>query len=93
MAGVKQNQGSDATSLGTTAAIVGQGSDVPNQSDFKAGNLESSNRSFTTGTRPTNQYLNLAHTLLKSSTTSRLGGGLRRKRSALTSAFEATGSG
>jgi hypothetical protein len=47
MAGVKQNQASDATSLGTTAAVVWQGGDIPNQGDFKAGNLKGSDRGFT----------------------------------------------
>jgi hypothetical protein len=64
MAGVRQNQASNATSLGTAAAIVGQGSDVADQGDFKAGNLKGTNGSFTARTRPTNQNLNLAHTLL-----------------------------
>jgi hypothetical protein len=63
MAEVKQNQASDATSLGTAATIVGQGSDVANQGDFKAGNLKGTDGGFTARTRPTYQNLNLAHTL------------------------------
>jgi hypothetical protein len=63
MAGVRQNQASDATSFGTAAAIVWQGGDVADQSDFKAGNLKGTDGSFTARTRPTNQNLNLAHTL------------------------------
>jgi hypothetical protein len=93
MAGVKQNQASDATSLWTAAAVMGQGGDVPNQGDFKAGNLKGSDGGFTSRTRPTNQNLDLAHPLFKGATTSRLSSRLGCERCALAGAFEATGTG
>jgi hypothetical protein len=93
MAGVRQNQASNATSLGTTAAIVGQGGDVSDQGDFKTGNLKGTDGSFTARTRPTDQNLNLAHTLLKGATTSGLSSRLGSKRGALSSALEAAGTG
>jgi hypothetical protein len=40
--GQERNDDSDATALGATATVVGKGSHVADQGDFKAGNLQGS---------------------------------------------------
>ena len=44
--GQERNDDSDATALGATATVVGKGSHVADQGDFKAGNLQGSDCGF-----------------------------------------------
>ena len=85
--------GSDATALGPTATVVGQGSDIPDQGDLKAGNLKGADRGFSAGTGTSNQDLDLTHALFKSAASGSFGSGLSRKRSSFSSSFKSTCTG
>ena len=73
----------DSSSLGGTAAIMGNGSDVADHADIEACSLECPERRLSSGAGTLNENFNTPHAMFLSLLGRVFGGNLRRKRSAL----------
>lgn len=82
-------EGSDAATLGRTAAVVRGGRDVLDGADLETGRLKRTDGRLTTRTRALDEHVDLAHAVLLRATGGRLGGHLRGERRGLPGALEA----
>lgn len=73
----------NSTALGWTAAIVRNGGNIPNECNFQSCSLKCADSGFSTCSWPTYHYLNLAHSLIYSSTGCTFSSSLRCKGSSL----------
>jgi len=69
---------------------VGNWCDIPNECNFQSCSLESADSSFATGTRSTNHYLKLTHTLINCPSGGTFSGGLGSKGCSLFCSLKST---
>src|SRR5690606_9021301 len=80
---------SDAAALRRAAAVVRGRGDVLDGADLEARGLQGADRGLTTGARPLDEHVDLAHAVLLGAAGGRLGGHLRGERRGLPGALEA----